>query len=446
VSAPTVDPTGQRVPLRVLAPLSVQHLLVMVAGPVSSAFLLSAALELDAAAGARLLAALLLVSGIGTALQSIGPFGIGARLPFVMLPGGAAVALFAQIAREAGPAAASGAVVVTGLAVVVLAPVFTRLMRFFPPVVLGTMIIVVGVNLVKINAGLVSDTPAGPSPWALALVAVTVGTIVVAHRVLPGGLSRLAVLLGIVAGAVVAAVAGRITPPAPGPLLALPEPFPFGAPELLLPAMVPLLLFSIGAMAEAAGQTVLTAEAVDRPVGRHDVTRTVRGDGVTSVLAGLLGGPLMVTSGENIGIVRLSRVRSRYVTVGTAVLLVVLSVCAPVARWVAAVPSAVVGAAGVVVFAMVAALGVGMVARSGLGDDRALMTATLALAAGLLPVLMPTVYQALPVTLRLVLGSGVTMAALVGALAHHLLRRTEPQPETRPEAQAEPRTEPRPEG
>ncbi|WP_226358058.1 solute carrier family 23 protein [Pseudonocardia sp. ICBG601] len=195
-------------------------------------------------------------------------------------------------------------------------------------------------------------------------------------------LSRLAVLLGIVAGAVVAAVAGRITPPAPGPLLALPEPFPFGAPELLLPAMVPLLLFSIGAMAEAAGQTMLTAEAVDRPVGRHDVTRTVRGDGVTSVLAGLLGGPLMVTSGENIGIVRLSRVRSRYVTVGTAVLLVVLSVCAPVARWVAAVPSAVVGAAGVVVFAMVAALGVGMVARSGLGDDRALMTATLALAAG----------------------------------------------------------------
>lgn len=101
------------------------------------------------------------MSRIGTALQSIGPFGIGARLPFVMLPGGAAVALFAQIAREAGPAAASGAVVVTGLAVAVLAPVFTRLMRFFPPVVLGTMIVVVGVNLVKINAGLVSDTPAG---------------------------------------------------------------------------------------------------------------------------------------------------------------------------------------------------------------------------------------------------------------------------------------------
>lgn len=78
---------------------------------------------------------------------------------------------------------------------------------------------------------------------------------------------------------------------------------------------------------------------------------------------------------------------------------------------------------------MVAALGVGMVARTGLGDDRALMTATLALAAGLLPVLMPTVYQALPVTLRLVLGSGVTMAALVGALAHQLLRRTEPRTE-----------------
>ncbi|MDT7637990.1 MAG: hypothetical protein QOC83_2278, partial [Pseudonocardiales bacterium] len=187
----------ERVRLRTLAPLAVQHLLVMIAGPISSAFLLTGALHLAPEAGANLLAALFLLSGIGTAIQSLGPWRLGARMPFVMLPGGAAVALFIQIAQATGPATAVGAVLVTGLFLLVTAPLFASLMRFFPAVVLGSMIIVIGLNLVKITAGLLVDTAAGPSARSLALAGVTALAIVLAYRLLPDRWRRFAVLIGV---------------------------------------------------------------------------------------------------------------------------------------------------------------------------------------------------------------------------------------------------------
>jgi xanthine/uracil permease len=208
-----------------------------------------------------------------------------------------------------------------------------------------------------------------------------------------------------------------------GPVLSWPTLLPFGAPVINVLASLPLLLYGIGAMAEATGQTVLNGEAIGvRLDRRRAVPRTIRGDAVTSLLSGLLGGPLMVTSGENIGIVRMSGVRSRYVTLGTAALLAVLAFVAPVARLISDIPAAVVGGAGIVVFAMITVLGIRLLRPVDLGGDATLMTATLAILAGALPVVAPATYQSLPPTLRLVLGSGVTMAALVGVLANLLFR------------------------
>ena len=142
-----VNPADERVPVRILLPLAVQHLLVMTTGPISSVFLVSHALKLDADMSARLLAAFFLVSAIGTAFQSTGWLRVRARLPFVMLPGGAAVALFIQIAQQAGARTTTGAVLLTAVCCFALVPVFLRIIRLFPPLVLGVMVVVIGVNL-----------------------------------------------------------------------------------------------------------------------------------------------------------------------------------------------------------------------------------------------------------------------------------------------------------
>jgi len=246
---------------------------------------------------------------------------------------------------------------------------------------------------------------------------------VLAFRLLPVGWRRFAVMIGIAVGTAAAALLGRLGPVGSGPVLSWPTPLPFGTPTVNLLASVPLLLYAVGAMAEATGQTVLNADAIGRPLDRRrDVPRTIRGDAVTSLLSGVFGGPLMVTSGENIGIVRLSGVRSRFVTLGTAVLLALLAFVTPVARLINAVPSAVVGGAGMVVFGMITVMGIHLLRAVDLARDSNLMTATLAVLAGVLPIVAPATYQALPPTVAMVLGSGVTTAAVVGVLSNLVFR------------------------
>lgn len=418
------NPADERVPLRVLLPLAAQHLLVMITGPISSAFLVTRALKLHPDTSARLLAAFFLVSAIGTALQSTGPFRLGARLPFVMLPGGAAVVLFIQIAQQTGPRTATGAVLLTSVCCFALVPLFLRFVRLFPPLVLGVVVVVIGVNLLRITAQLVLGQKGTASPASLGLMVATILVTVLLFRFLRGGWRRMAVLLGMVAGTAIAAITGQMGAMPSGPVLAWPQPLPFGAPHFDIIATLPLLLFGIGAMAEATGQTVLNAEAVGKPIDlKRDVGGTIRGDAITTLISGLLGGPVMVTSGENVGIVRITAVRSRFVTLGTAVLLAVFAFLAPVARLINAIPAAVVAGAGLVIFAMITMLGVKMLQQVDFSRDAHLMVATVAIVAGLLPILAPNIYQELPTSLRLLLGSGVTMTTLLGVLGNLLFHR-----------------------
>ncbi|TNC22908.1 uracil-xanthine permease family protein [Amycolatopsis alkalitolerans] len=436
-----VNPADERIPIRTLAPLAVQHLLVMITGPISSVFLVAHALKLDAGTSAKLLAAFFLVSAIGTALQSTGRLRVGARLPFVMLPGGAAVVLFIQIAQETGARTATGAVLLTAVVTFALVPVFLRIVRLFPPLVLGVMVIVIGVNLLRITAKLVLGPDGTATRSSLWLMVATIVVTVLLFRFLRGGWRRVAILLGMVVGALLGLATGQMGAVAGGPAFAWPQPFVFGAPRFDVLATLPLLVFAIGAMAEATGQTVLNTEAVGKKLDRkRDIGGVLRGDAVTSLVSGLFGGPVMVTSGENIGIVRITGVRSRFVTLGTAVLLAVIAFLAPVARLINAVPAAVVCGTGLVVFGMITGLGIKMLHEVDFGADPNLMVATAALVAGLLPVVAPNIYQSLPTSLRLVLGSGVTMAALVGVLGNLLFHRLSSQhgPALRRDETAEP--------
>ncbi|UGT57278.1 uracil-xanthine permease family protein [Nocardia asteroides] len=400
---------------------ALQHLVVMIAMPLTSVLLISRSLHLDDDAARALLCGALLFSGIGTVLQSSGRYGLGAGLPFVMLPGGAAVVLFIQIAQTYDPATATGAVLITAVAGIALVPVARRLVRFVPMVVIAAMILVIGVNLVKVGANLITSAE-DPTPLrSVTIAGATIVVTILAHRFLPTGWRRVSVLIGMGAGTALAAALGRFTLQPGNTLVQLPDPFLFGTPHFDLLAAVPLLVFSIGSMAEATGQTVLNAKVVDKPIDTAPtVGRTIRGDAVTSLLSGLFGGPTMVTSGENIGLIRLTGIRSRYVTALTGLLLILAAFVAPVGRLVNSLPGAVVGATAAIVFATVIASAVGLFRQVDLDDDANLLTATAALTAGLLPILVPGLYRGFPDDLRLLLGSGVTMAAVAGVAVHLL--------------------------
>ncbi|WP_246095019.1 uracil-xanthine permease family protein [Streptomyces roseicoloratus] len=427
-----VHPVDASRPLGRILLFGIQHVLVMAATPISAIFLMSATLRLDADLTVDLLSAAFVLSGVGSLIQSLGPWKFGPRLPFMMLPGGAPLVLFLAIAGQHGLRTACGAVILTALFTFVVLPVFSRLLRFFPALVIGTMIVIVGVNLVKVGAVLVTGRPGRPGfadPANLALGIATIAFTVGFYLLFSGVVRQLAVMLGLLAGTALAAALGRVDlgHAADGGLVGLPHLMPFGSPQFNLLAALPLMLYSLASMAEATGQTVINAEAVGKEIDRRtDVPRTVRGDALTSFLGGFFGLPLMVTSGENIGIVRVTGVRSRFVTAAAGVVLIGIGFLAPVTRAISVIPAAVVGGTAMVVFAVITVLGIQLLGRSDLDRHTSTFVVAVALALGLLPILVPGVYGGFPPNARILLESGVAVGAFVAAVLNILFHHVRP--------------------
>ncbi|WP_274916737.1 uracil-xanthine permease family protein [Streptomyces sp. WZ-12] len=417
MATPGPAPVDARLPLHRLLPLAAQHVLAMIAAPVSTVFLLAGGLHLPPDRTAALLSATLVLCGAGTLLQSLGVLRIGARLPFVMLPGGAAAALFLQIAREHGAATASGAVLLAAALLLAALPLYGRLVRFFPPLVMGATVLVIGVTMVAVAAPMAT---AGGGPALVTVAATALGFLL-----LRGVWRQLSVLLGMAVGTAATALSGAPFRAVPGDaVLALPRLLPYGVPHFDLLAALPLLVFALASLAEATGQTVLNSRAVGRdPRPARDVPRTARADAAASLLAGLFGGVTMVTSAENIGVVRLTGVRSRFVTAAAGALLVLCGLLAPLTRLLAALPVPVVGGAALVIYAVIAAMGIAMLAGTDLDDRAAATVLALTLLAGLLPLLAPRLYAPLPTWAHALLGSGVPAAALTAATLTALFTR-----------------------
>lgn len=421
-----VAPVDEKLPYSKLFAFGLQHVLVMAASPIASVFLMAKALGFSSELTINLLSATFIMCGIGTLLQSFGPRGFGARLPFIMLPGGAPIVLFILVAQQTDLQTAAGAVLMTGVAYFVFLPLFRRCLKFFPLVVVGTMLLLVSINLTKVSGMLITGAPGSPgfaSPQNLFLAFATIALTVVFSRVLTGMWRQLSILLGLIAGTLVAVAIGAFhaEPIALWPLFSAPTFLPFGIPKFDLIAALPLIIFSVISMVEATGQTVAIGEAVGKDIDqKRDVPKTIRGDAVISFLGGLFGTSLIITSGENIGVVRATGVRSRFVTVTSGIILVVFGLLAPLTKLISFVPEAVVGGTGVIVFAIVGIMGIDMLRRVDLRDHANMYIVAIALSAGLLPILIPGLYANFPPNVRMLLGNGVAMGAIAAAVMNYV--------------------------
>ncbi|WP_423208293.1 uracil-xanthine permease family protein [Paracoccus yeei] len=427
------DPVDQVLPLKDLILYGFQHVLVMAASPITAVFLVAQTLGFDPALTVSIISATFLVCGIGSILQSYGPGGFGARLPFIMVPGGAPIAIFLAIATQTDVQTAVGAVLMTGVFYFLALPVFRRLLRFFPPIVVGTMLLLVAVNLVKIYGGTITGR-AGEAHFAdpvnVGLALATIALTVIFSRVFTGTLQRISVMLGLIAGTLIAAALGRLdlSGVMQGPLLAVPHLFPFGMPKFDVFAALPLIVFSVISMAEATGQTIATAEIVGRNGDAHAIVpRTIRGDALASVLGGLFGTSLIITSGENVGIVRATGVRSRHVTAMAGVILVVIALIAPVSRLASVLPGPVVGGTAIIVFSIIGVIGIHVLSRVDLRDHGAMFTLASGLAMGLMPILVPGIYTQFPQWSQMILGNGLAMGTITAALVNAMFQLTAPR-------------------
>ena len=205
---PEIHPVDEVLPAHQLFLFGLQHVLVMAASPITAVFLVSKALNFSTDLTLNLISATFLICGVGTLLQSFGPWKIGARLTFIMVPGGAPIVIFLVIAQQTNVQTATGAVILTAMFYFLILPVFARCLKYFPKLVIGTMLLLVSINLVKVYGGIITGNPGTPAfadPANVLLALATMGFTVAFARLLSGTFRQLSVLLGLLAGSCVAA-------------------------------------------------------------------------------------------------------------------------------------------------------------------------------------------------------------------------------------------------
>ncbi len=414
---PQQDDSQAHLSLKLLL-LGLQHVLAMVAVPITSVFLVSKALNLPTDLTINLISATFLVCGLGTLLQSFGPFKVGARLPFIMIPGGAPIIIFLGVAQAYGLQTASGAVILTALFYFLILPVFKKLIRFFPHLVIGILLLLVSINLIKIYGAMVLGTPDTPQyadPVNIGICFFTIVVTLLFARIFNGVLSKFSVLLGLIAGVMLSAtlVPLHLDQQLQGTLFSLPTFLPFGTPHFDLVATIPFFIFCIISMIEATGQTIAVAEITGSKRSAEDlVPSTIRGDASMSLLGGFLGTSLIITSGENIGILRVTQIKTRYVAIIAGFILMFLAIFSPLARLANAIPVPVIAGTAIIVFAIIGTIGINMLKKVNLQDKGNMCVLAGALTFGLIPILIPNFYVNFPVSIKPILNNGLAMGTI----------------------------------
>ncbi|MFQ6143467.1 nucleobase:cation symporter-2 family protein [Streptomyces seoulensis] len=431
-----------------MATSGLQHVAAMYAGVVAPPLIVGAAVGLSGAELTFLTGACLFTAGLATFLQTLGIWKIGARLPFVNGVTFAGVAPMTAIVASTKDKSDAlpiifGAVIVAGLLGFLAAPVFCKAVRFFPPVVTGTVITLIGVSLLPVAFGWAQGpNPAGHdygSAKYLTLAGITLVVVLLLRRFTRGFVKQIAVLLGLIAGTLIAIPFGvtDFGPVADADVVGFPTPFHFGAPQFQLAAIVSMCVVMVVSMTESTADMLALGEVVERPANEETIKRGLRADTLGSALSPLFNGFMCSAFAQNIGLVAMTRVRSRFVVATGGGFLVLMGLCPMAASLIAVVPRPVLGGAGVVLFGSVAASGIQTLARAGLDKDNNVLIVAVSLAVGVIPITVPDFYHAFPETARIVLDSGISTgcvaAVVLNLVFNHLGKsRTEERDVTHP--------------
>ncbi|MFC9997835.1 uracil-xanthine permease family protein [Nocardia sp. NPDC127526] len=424
-------PVDTRLPWHRLLIFGIQHVLIMYTGCVTVPLVFGAAAGLDKSTVGMLISADLLVAGAITVVQSLGlgKFA-GAKLPIITGATFVAMSPMILIAKEYGLPAVYGSMLLGGLLGLALAWPFAMIVRFFPPLVTGTVLTVVGISLIGVAGGLIVGTdPKAESFGSISniVLATVVLLIALVCTVLGRGVwSQLGILIALIAGVLIAIPMGLISLDgvSGAAWLGAPHPFYFGAPEFPITAVVAMSIVMAVVFAESTASMLALGEITGKKVGRADIARGLAGDGLSAILAGVFNSFIDTVFNQNVGAVAQTRVYSRYVTAVSGGLLILLGLLPRFGAIVAAVPKPVVGGVGLVLFATIAVIGIDTLRKADLSDRVNLTIIAVAIGIGLVPVLTKGMFDKFPSAAEILLNSGITLAAATAFLLNLLFNHT----------------------
>ncbi|MCI5825370.1 MAG: purine/pyrimidine permease [Arcanobacterium sp.] len=416
-----VPPAGK------LTLLSIQHVLAFYAGAVIVPLLIASSLKLDPATTIHLINADLLTCGLATLIQSVGITKyIGVRLPVIQGVTTTAVAPIIAIGLAAtdgrggvaGLPAIYGSIIVAGLFTFFAAPFFAKLLRFFPSVVTGTVLLVMGTSLLAVSANdFINYADGVPNPRDLAYGFGTLVAIVLVQRFFKGFVGTIAVLIGLVGGTAVAYILGDVNPDKVAAIgtsapVGITTPFYFGIPVFTFTGIVSMIIVMIITMVETTGDVFATGEIVGKRISKNSITAAIRADGLSTLLGGVLNSFPYTMFAQNVGLVRMTGVKSRWVATGAGALMIVLGLVPKAGAVVNTIPSPVLGGASLMLFANVAWVGLQTIAKADMRDGRNAVIVTTSLGLAMLVTFKPEVAQVFPSWAQVFFSAGMVVGSI----------------------------------
>ena len=468
MSTQTVHPVDEQLPTGKLAALGLQHVLVMYAGAVAVPLIIGRALKLSPEQVAMLISADLFCCGIVTLIQSLGVtrwFGI--KLPVMMGVTFAAVGPMVAFANAMpgvdGARAIFGAIIGAGIISMVIAPLVGRLLRFFPPVVTGTIIAIIGISLMRVGVGWAMGGPApmaqtvdvpklvamvdgakaaaeaagsaavtklpGPIPMVdnpaygqldnMLVAGIVLAFILLLVKYTRGFVANISVLLGIIGGCVIAVAMGKMhfDKVAKADWVDIVTPFAFGMPTFDITMILTMTIVMIVVMIESTGMFLALSDITGKKINQQELTAGLRTDGLGTFIGGIFNTFPYTSFSQNVGLVGVTGVRSRWVCVAGGVIMIVLGMLPKMAALVESVPTFVLGGAGLVMFGMVAATGIRILAGVDYkGNRHNLYIVALSIGVGLIPLVAPRWTQQMAHGLHPLLESGILLTAMAAVL------------------------------
>jgi len=426
-SDPNITP-----PMGQAAPLGLQHVLAMFASNVTPSIIVAGAagLQFGGAEQVYLIQMAMLFAGIATLFQTIGFGPVGARLPIMQGTSFAFVGVLAGIAATQGLGVALTSCIIGGLIHFALGSVIANIRYLFPPLVTGLVILAIGLYLVPVGikyaAGGAADFQMAAESFGSLMhwtVALTVIVVALGFKFMTKGiLSNAAILLGLIAGYLVAFMFGMVNFAAVGKaswvtgLQTLPYGFEFN-----LGAVIGVTLVSIVSAVETVGDTSATAKAgAGREATDEEISGATYADGLGTAVAGVFGGLPNTSFSQNVGIVGMTGIMSRHVVTIAGAIMVICGLVPKIGAIIASMPLPVLGGGVIVMFGMVAAAGLNVLSEVKM-SRRNMIIIALSLSIGLGFNLVPSAVQYLPGIWKTLATSAVAPTAFLAIILNQIL-------------------------
>lgn len=411
--------------------LGFQHIVAAFGGIVAVPLVIGPAIGVDVRTTAMLVSATIFVAGLATIIQARGIYKIGAKLPCIMGTSFTFVGPAITVGTSMGLAGIFGATILGSFIEMILSRFIKPLMKFFPPVVTGTVVTLIGLTLVPVSMDWCAGDIGSPTYGSITniCIALMVMVIVVGFNIYGKGvLSSSSILIGMFVGYLACIPIGLVdfTPIKEASWIGLP-----GIPVILehgikfsLAGVAPFIIAYLVTTIETVGCLIAIGEASDIKTSSEQLSKGVLADGLGSFLAGFLGVCPNTTFSQNIGLIPITKVASRHVVIISGVIMMLLGIFPKLGALVASIPSPVLGGAGIVMFGVVAASGIKTLSKVNI-NNRNLIIISVSIALGLGITTRPELLTVLPESLKLLFGSGISTGTIFAVMLNILLKDTE---------------------